>query len=554
MRRKVVALLTAAVAALTIPTFEAGADQELHGKIVKGKILEAYHRVGGYARLGNAKTDELNAARGGKFQVFERASSIYWHPNVDNGTAHQVEGRIRDKWRDLKWENGFLKYPLTDESVTPDGVGRFNHFEGGSIYWSPSTDAHEVHGSIRDRWSADGWERGELKYPVTDESGTPDGVGRFNHFQGGSIYWHPSYGPKKVKGLIRKYWGQQGWEQGRFGYPVSEEEWVGRHAVEQRFSKGRQIQWIWSTDRQLPKYNPNTEAHYEMVIPFDPPGNENWSPMGMNREVLTHFNNYFPIAGCPDRLYVGLECKLHIRTDVLGVLENPVRVVAVSDRGFTLRSLEGHSEGKDRLINFSFEKGFDSSDPSRARLRVQAWGPKGGLSRLGVFNEILANYFWARFGSEMHPALTSSTTAYLSDENFRSRSRRSIETPEYEPLSPGALVLTEHASQLRVETSPNGQLESVELAELIKSNKLNIEADEDGPVLTTGRMAAVPSNAPLGTSESSSSSEFPTAEVTTKKIDAEDLGVEGDEETVRQVKQDAEIADVLEPTISEKPL
>src|SRR5674536_378828 len=73
---------------------------------------------------------------------------------------------------------------------TPDGVGRYNHFsKGGSIYWTAATGAHEVHGNIRAEWAATGWETGPTGYPVTDELGTPDGVGRFNHFsKGGSIY------------------------------------------------------------------------------------------------------------------------------------------------------------------------------------------------------------------------------------------------------------------------------------------------------------------------------------------------------------------------------
>ncbi|WP_227871321.1 LGFP repeat-containing protein [Corynebacterium provencense] len=88
---------------------------------------ETFHRLGGYAKFGDATTPESDAARGGKFQVFAKASSIYWHPDVSGGVARQVEGRIRDKWRDLGWENSRLKYPTTDEIITPDGKGRFNH-------------------------------------------------------------------------------------------------------------------------------------------------------------------------------------------------------------------------------------------------------------------------------------------------------------------------------------------------------------------------------------------------------------------------------------------
>ena len=53
----------------------------------------------------------------------------------------------------LGWERSFLGYPLTDETATPDGVGRYNHFQGGSIYWTPATGAHEVHGAIRGQWA-----------------------------------------------------------------------------------------------------------------------------------------------------------------------------------------------------------------------------------------------------------------------------------------------------------------------------------------------------------------------------------------------------------------
>ena len=42
-----------------------------------------------------------------------------------------------------------LGFPTTDEKGSPDGVGRYNHFSGSggsSIYWSPTTGAHSVHG------------------------------------------------------------------------------------------------------------------------------------------------------------------------------------------------------------------------------------------------------------------------------------------------------------------------------------------------------------------------------------------------------------------------
>jgi uncharacterized protein with LGFP repeats len=158
----------------------------------------------------------------GRFNHFANNGSIYWAPGAG---AWSIHGAIRQKWASLGWERSFLGYPVTDETGTPDGTGRFNHFaNNGSIYWTPSTGAWSVHGAIRDKWSSLGWERSFLGYPVTDETGTPDGRGRFNHFSGaGSIYWTPSTGPWSVHGAIRDKWASMGWERSCQGYPVSDE-------------------------------------------------------------------------------------------------------------------------------------------------------------------------------------------------------------------------------------------------------------------------------------------------------------------------------------------
>jgi uncharacterized protein with LGFP repeats len=116
-----------------------------------------------------------------------------------------------------------LGYPTTDVSTTIDGVGRFNHFQFGSVFWLATTGAHEVHGAIRTEWSQIGWERSVVGYPTTDETVTPDRIGRFNHFQFGSVYWSPSTGAHEVHGGIRSVWASLGWELGRLGYPTSDE-------------------------------------------------------------------------------------------------------------------------------------------------------------------------------------------------------------------------------------------------------------------------------------------------------------------------------------------
>jgi len=121
--------------------------------------------------------------------------------------AEEVIGDIRKRWESLGGAKGLLGYPLTKELDTPKAKpGKFNHFQYGSIYWTPQTGAHEIHGDIRNLWSSLGWEQGFLGFPLTDESTCPDGKGRFNHFQGGSIYWTPELGAHEVHGDIKKKW------------------------------------------------------------------------------------------------------------------------------------------------------------------------------------------------------------------------------------------------------------------------------------------------------------------------------------------------------------
>ena len=144
-------------------------------------------------------------------------------PAISPPACCAVSGAIAVKYAALGGARSALGAPLTDELATPDGRGRFNHFQGGSIYWTEQTGAFEVRGAIHGSWARSGWERGVLGYPVTDELGTPDGTGRFNHFQGGSIYWTPATGARMVRGAIREAWRQQGWEQGSLGYPTSDE-------------------------------------------------------------------------------------------------------------------------------------------------------------------------------------------------------------------------------------------------------------------------------------------------------------------------------------------
>lgn len=191
---------------------------------VRGAIRDSWQRSGWEAGpLGYPLTDESRPPDGvGRYTHFV-GGSIYWYPSIG---AFAVRGPIRDAWQRLGWETGPLGYPLIDESPAPDGVGRYHHFVGGSIYLHPTLGAFGVWGEIRQKWAQLLWEAGPLGYPLTDETATPDGVGRFNHFTGGSIYWHPRTGAHNVEGQVRQRWEALQWELGPLGYPVTDQRTV----------------------------------------------------------------------------------------------------------------------------------------------------------------------------------------------------------------------------------------------------------------------------------------------------------------------------------------
>lgn len=166
--------------------------------------------------------------------------------------GYDVRGAILDKYNDMGGQNSPLGCPTTPENATPDGRGAYTHFQGGSIYWSASTGAHPVWGAIRDSWAGQGWERGKLGYPVSDELRNPDGGAR-QQFQGGTYYWHAtkSNGAHAVGGRIGELWAKWRHENGAFGYPTSDEfnaTQVGGNldentGVRQRFENGRYLLW-----------------------------------------------------------------------------------------------------------------------------------------------------------------------------------------------------------------------------------------------------------------------------------------------------------------------
>ncbi|WP_337059523.1 excalibur calcium-binding domain-containing protein [Kineococcus sp. G2] len=186
-------------------------------------------------RLGFPTTNDTPTPDGRGWYTHFQGGSVYWSPATG---AHFTAGAIRGEWASHGWENGRLGFPATDDTPTPNGRGWYTHFQGGSVYWSPATDAHFTAGAIRGAWASHGWENGRLGVPATDDTPTPNGRGWYTHFQGGSVYWSPSTGAHTVAGAVRDAWAQQGWENGPLGFPVEDEHEGEQGRAVQQFQGG----------------------------------------------------------------------------------------------------------------------------------------------------------------------------------------------------------------------------------------------------------------------------------------------------------------------------
>ncbi len=198
--------------------------------VVFGDIEKKWLAFGGHAgALGPPVSNEAPTFDGiGREQKFQ-GGFVSWHPDA-GVRAHVVWGLIGGRWSAVGREK--FGYPVSDESTFPDG-GKYSTFRAmhiaghpeASIVWKPGTPAAwEVYGAIRQAWINTGSVKGPLRYPVAQESPAFDNRGRFQHFEGGILSWHPDIlgGPFIVWGLVGKRWLEIGRE--RFGYPITHEK------------------------------------------------------------------------------------------------------------------------------------------------------------------------------------------------------------------------------------------------------------------------------------------------------------------------------------------
>lgn len=124
-----------------------------------------------------------------------------------------------------KWDLGAHGNPESNMGTGLKAGGSFQKFDGGSIHHSKSTGAHftKKGSAIQNKWKGQGYENGSYGYPSTDERSLSGGA--YQQFQGGSVHWSSKTGAyfTKRNGPIQKAWAAQKYENGVLGYPTSDE-------------------------------------------------------------------------------------------------------------------------------------------------------------------------------------------------------------------------------------------------------------------------------------------------------------------------------------------
>ena len=220
------------------------------------------HETDAYGRvvqqiLGAPTSDEMNVpgVPGARMNTF-LGGAIYWSPTTG---AHVVYGAIGAEYAALAHETDaygrdaqlVLGLPTSDEMNVPGVSGaRMNTFQGGAIYWSPTTGAHVVYGAIGAEYAAlahetDAYGRDAqlvLGLPTSDEMNVPGVPGaRMNTFQGGAIYWSPTTGAHVVYGAIFALYKSLRGPTSFLGLPTSDEEGIPGGRIS--FFQNGWIQW-----------------------------------------------------------------------------------------------------------------------------------------------------------------------------------------------------------------------------------------------------------------------------------------------------------------------
>ena len=189
-------------------------------RLVTGPIQKRWSELGYEgSSLGFPTSDVLpTGGRDGTYQTFQNGA-MYWSPTRG---VKAIEGEVYRRFSAQGYEGGPLGWPTIDTSPTAGGVGRWQSFAGGTVYWSAASGARVMSGPIYDRFVRTGYEGGPLGWPTSDVLPTGGRDGTYQTYQRGAVYWSPTRGAKAIEGAVLQRWAGQGHEAGPLGWPTGD--------------------------------------------------------------------------------------------------------------------------------------------------------------------------------------------------------------------------------------------------------------------------------------------------------------------------------------------
>jgi uncharacterized protein with LGFP repeats len=216
------------------------------GFVMYGGIRDEYARQNYNAGpLGWPTGPQLcGLSQGGCSQTFD-GGSIYWSPTT--GTAVVRAGSLLAAYLGASGPAGPLGYPLSAAVArTGNGSGVVQEFQTGAIYKRDGADAHAMYGPIRQEYARQNYNWGTLGWPVSGVVCGLSAGGCRQQFQTGWIVWSQASGAVRIDGGLWETWTALGGEAGRLGYPTGPAVVRSAGGWTQPFQFGR---LSWAGDR-----------------------------------------------------------------------------------------------------------------------------------------------------------------------------------------------------------------------------------------------------------------------------------------------------------------
>ena len=194
--------------------------------IVRLGFLSFYLSYGGETGvLGMPIGPERPAMNGGLVQDFQ--GGVLWY-SAQTG-VHMTRAGFLNFFASQGYEWGTLGYPTSSERPAKNG-GSVQDFQGGVLWYSPSTGVAMTRAGFLEYYAAQGYEWGPLGFPTNSEHAAKNGS--VQDFQGGTVWWTWGAGVHQTRAGFAQAYAARGYEWGWLGFPTSDEYWNGVGTVQ----------------------------------------------------------------------------------------------------------------------------------------------------------------------------------------------------------------------------------------------------------------------------------------------------------------------------------